>query len=66
MSVTHLNQIKRRVQQAYSTLIARDELSEGDPNIADKVLTRCLASFAVQAVTDCSEIDAANSIIDGS
>ena len=65
MSVLHVNQIGRRVRETYETYIPRDDLKDSDPQLEVKLQTRCLAAFAVHALTDCTIIDAANSVIDG-
>lgn len=65
MSILHVNQIGRRVRETYETFIPRDDLSSTDPELEAKLQTRCLAAFAVQSLTDCTALDAANSVIDG-
>lgn len=65
MSVLHVNQIGRRVRETYETYIPRADLKDTDPDLEIKLQTRCLAAFAVQSLTDCTIIDAANSVIDG-
>ncbi len=65
MSVLHVNQIGRRVREIYEAFIPRDDLKDTDPELDNKLQTRCLAAFAVQSLTDCTVIDAATSVIDG-
>lgn len=65
MSVLHVNQIGRRVRETYEAFIPSDDLKDSDPELETKLQTRCLAAFAVQSLTDCTIIDAANSVIDG-
>lgn len=65
MSVLHVNQIGRRVRELYENFIPRDDLKDTDPELEVKLQTRCLAAFAVQALADCTEMDAAASVIDG-
>jgi hypothetical protein len=66
MSVLHVNQIARRVRETYENFMQRDDLKSTDLEFDIKIQTRCLAAFAVQALTDCTAIDAATSVIDGS
>ncbi len=65
MSVLHVNQIGRRVRETYENFVPRDDLRDNDAELEVKLQTRCLAAFAVQVLTGCTEIDAASSVIDG-
>lgn len=65
MSVLHVGQIGRRVRETYEAYVPRQDLKENDPELETKLLTRCLAAFAVQSMTECTVIDAASSVIDG-
>lgn len=65
MSVLHVNQISRRVREIFEEFIPRSDLKDTDPELENKLQTRCLAAFAVKFLTDCTAIDAANSVTDG-
>ena len=65
MSVLHVTQIARRVRESFESHIPKDELKATDPEIDIKIQTRCLAAFAVQAATDCTDLDAGAAVIDG-
>jgi hypothetical protein len=65
MSILHVNQIARRVRETYEAFIPRDDLKETDSELEMKLQTRCLAAFAVQSIADCTIIDAAASVVDG-
>jgi hypothetical protein len=65
MSVLHVNQIARRVRETYEPFISKDDLNEKDLELETKLQTRCLAAFAIQSLTDCTVIDAASSVVDG-
>lgn len=65
MSVLHVTQIARRVRESFENHIPKDDLNAADPEYDTKVQTRCLAAFAVQAVTECTDLDAGAAVIDG-
>ncbi len=65
MSVLHVNQIGRRVRELYEKFIPQNDLNHSDPEIDTKIQTRCLAAYAVQSLAECTEMDAALSVIDG-
>lgn len=65
MSVLHVTQIARRVRESFETHIPKDDLKPTDQELDIKIQTRCLAAFAVQATTECTELDAGAAVIDG-
>jgi hypothetical protein len=65
MSILHVSQIGSRVRETYESIIPRDDLKDTDPDLETKLHTRCLAAFAVQSFADCTEKEAATSVIDG-
>lgn len=65
MSVLHVTQIARRVRESFLVHIPRDDLKPTDQEADLKSQTRCLAAFAVQAVTECTDLDASASVVDG-
>lgn len=65
MSVIHINQIARKIKTLFADHINCTDLNINDPNYEDKVLTRCLAAYAVYITVDCSIEEASESVIDG-
>ncbi len=65
MSIIHISQISTKINALFSDSIDTTDLSDKDPEKDTKVLTRCLAAYAVYFFLGCSIKDAANSIIDG-
>jgi hypothetical protein len=65
MSVLHVTQIARRVRESLECHIPKDDLKPTDQELEIKVQTRCLAAFAVQAATECTDLDAGAAVIDG-
>jgi hypothetical protein len=65
MSIIHVNQIATKVEELFSEHINVDDMNVNDPEFKTKLLTRCLAAYAVYRVGDASEVDSADSIVDG-
>lgn len=65
MSVLHVNQIARRVKETFERSVFHSDLNSADPEFETKLQTRCLAAFAVQALTGCKPAEAGASVIDG-
>ncbi|HCM0734349.1 TPA: AIPR family protein [Vibrio parahaemolyticus] len=65
MSIIHVNQIANKVEQLFESKLDVSDLNPSDTEYRTKVLTRCLAAYAVYCVGGASEAEAANSVIDG-
>lgn len=65
MSVVTISQIARKVWDLYEPHVGKEDLSRADPEYETKVRTRCLAAFAVQTMTECTDSEAGASVIDG-
>ena len=65
MSVLHVTQIAKRVRESFESHIPKDDVKPSDPELDTKIQTRCLAAFAVQAATECTDLDAGAAVIDG-
>jgi hypothetical protein len=65
MSAIHLAQIANRIREQFSEFVDRTDLSDKDPEIDTKILSRCLAAHAVFARAGCTEVDAARAVTDG-
>jgi hypothetical protein len=65
MSIIHVNQISTKVEEMFGSEINVDDMNVNDPEYKTKLLTRCLAAYAVYRIGDASEVEAADSIVDG-
>lgn len=65
MSEVHILQIASKIKETFADELDLSDLSTADKEYEDKVLTRCLAVYAVYLKTGCSVSDAAKSVVDG-
>jgi len=65
MSIIHVNQIATKVEDMFGDHINVDDLNVADPEFKAKLLTRCLAAYAINRIGDANEVDAAESVVDG-
>ncbi|POE07274.1 hypothetical protein BV921_20425 [Pectobacterium odoriferum] len=65
MSIIHVNQIGSKVRGLFADIINRSDLSPQDKELDSKILTRCLAAYAVYCVGETTLEEAANSVVDG-
>ena len=65
MSAIHLAQIANRIKEQFADFLDRTDLSEKDPEIETKILSRCLAAHAIFMRAGCPEVDAARAVTDG-
>lgn len=65
MSIIHVNQISTKIEEMFGKDINTDDMNINDPEFKTKLLTRCLAAYAVYRIGDTSEGEAADSIVDG-
>ncbi len=65
MSAIHLAQVANRIKDQFAEFIDRGDLSESDPEVDMKILSRCLAAHAVFMRSGCTEVDAARAVTDG-
>lgn len=65
MSIIHVNQIATKIKELFGNLIDTSDLSPTDAQYETKLLTRCLAAYAVFCIGGSTETEAANSVIDG-
>ncbi|MFG1464894.1 AIPR family protein [Xanthobacter sp. DSM 24535] len=66
MTTLRVKQIKKRLLDLFKQHLDLRDISISDKERENKILTRCLAAFAIYTQTGCSEKDAAISIWDGS
>ena len=65
MSIIHVNQISTKIEEMFGDKINVDDMNVNDPEYKTKLLTRCLAAYAIHRVGDANEGEAADSIVDG-
>ncbi len=65
MSALKVNQIKAKLRAMFESHLHLADVSSSDAERDVKILTRCLAAFAIYSETGCSEKDAANAVWDG-
>lgn len=66
MSIIHINQIANKIKPLFEDHIDCDDLNQNDPSYDEKLLTRCLAAYAVYLTLDCTAAEAGHSVVDGS
>jgi hypothetical protein len=66
MSSLKVNQIRKRLKTLFEAHLDLSDISEGDKERDQKVLSRCLAAMAIYVQTGCSAEDAAKAVWDGS
>lgn len=66
MSIIHVNQIGSKINSLFADKINQDDLNPNDKELQPKILTRCLAAYAVYCIGDTSVEDAAAAVVDGS
>ncbi|WP_206054842.1 hypothetical protein [Nitrosococcus wardiae] len=65
MSILHVQQIQRKIEELFSVLVDNSDISRTDLARDKKILTRCLAAYAVYTTVDCSMKEAAAAVTDG-
>lgn len=66
MSSLKVSQIKTKLRSMFEPHLDHSDISSGDAEREQKVLSRCLAAFAIYISTGCSDKEAAESVWDGS
>lgn len=66
MSNLRVKQIKSRLLEMFEEHLTLADIGKTDKQRQIKVLTRCLAAFAIYNLAGCSEIEAAQAVWDGS
>ncbi|MFY0577232.1 AIPR family protein [Cystobacter fuscus] len=65
MSSLKVNQIRNRLKALFESHLELKDISQTDSERENKVLSRCLAAFAIYHLAGCSEQAAAQSVTDG-
>ena len=66
MSALHLRQIDKKLQTLLYPLIDMKDQKQGTVQFDDVVRSRALAAYIVHHLTDCTPLEAAESVVDGS
>ncbi|TAN06330.1 MAG: hypothetical protein EPN38_08745 [Rhodanobacteraceae bacterium] len=67
MSIIHVNQIAARIAPQFEpSIVSNGALHSTPVDAAKPLLTRCLAAYAIQYKTACSDADAGAAVVDGS
>jgi hypothetical protein len=65
MSIIHINQISSKIQDLFKSHLDLSDIGANDSQKDEKIITRCLAAFAVYNSLEVSPQQAAQSVIDG-
>lgn len=65
MSQIHIKQIGNKIRALFENHIDLSDIGVNDQDSDNKILTRCLAAYAIYNSIDCSVEDAAKSVVDG-
>lgn len=65
MSVIHIKQIQQKIRDLFASQIDMTDINPKDQEKENKMITRCLAAYAIYSVAECSIKDAALSVVDG-
>jgi hypothetical protein len=65
MSVLHISQISTKITELFREYIDLSDIGETDGNREDKIITRCLAAYAVYNTIECTPQEAAKAVVDG-
>lgn len=65
MSIIHINQIADKIKNLFSQHLDLNDIRDNDLEKETKILTRCLAAYAVFNLLECSPEVAAKSVVDG-
>jgi hypothetical protein len=65
MSIIHINQISAKIKELLSEHLDTNDIGATDPQRDEKILTRCLAAYAIYNTIECTPEEAAQSVVDG-
>lgn len=65
MSIIHINQISTKVLELFQEHLDLSDVRANDSQREDKILTRCLAAYAIYNTIECTKQEAAQSVVDG-
>ena len=65
MSILHINQIQQKIRDLFIADIDTKDIKPTDKEKEHKIITRCLAAYAIYSTAECSAKEAALSVVDG-
>jgi hypothetical protein len=65
MSILHINQISSKIQDLFKSQLDLSDIGTNDNQKDDKIITRCLAAYAIFNSLEITEQQAAQSVVDG-
>src|SRR4051812_17740118 len=65
MSIIHINQISQKIKELFEAHIDISDLNSSDQQLNDKILTRCLAAYAIYSSVECTPEEAGQSVDGG-
>jgi hypothetical protein len=65
MSIIHVNQIASKIKHMFELHVDATDMNVKDSEFEAKILTRCLAAYAVYCIGGADEKEAADSVVDG-
>lgn len=65
MSILHINQISTKIKELFINHIDTTDIGIEDAQRETKIITRCLAAYAVYNTIECTEQQAGQSVVDG-
>lgn len=65
MSIIHISQIQKKITDLFEADINVSDIKATDKEREHKILTRCLAAYAIYSTVECTTKDAAQAIVDG-
>ena len=65
MSIIHINQISTKILELFREHLDISDIGANDAQREDKIITRCLAAYAVYNTIECTPQESAHSVVDG-
>ena len=65
MSILHINQKQQKIRDLFIADIDTKDIKPTDKEKEHKIITRCLAAYAIYSTAECSAKEAALSVVDG-
>lgn len=65
MSIIHINQISTKILELFRDHIDVTDIGANDTQREDKIITRCLAAYAVYNTIECTPQEAGQAVVDG-
>lgn len=65
MSVIHINQISTKITELFRQHLDLSDIGINDKQKEEKIITRCLAAYAIFNTIECTEQEASQAVVDG-